>query len=53
MRPPTMPPPPGMRPGGFGPRGPRSFLTDDEKKNRPKLTQKFLRKYFLIIWLSV
>lgn len=44
MRPPTMPPPPGMRPGGFGPRGPRSFLTEEEKKNRPKVTKALLKR---------
>ncbi len=36
-----MPPPPGMR--GMGrPPGPRSFLTDEEKKNKPKITKKLL-----------
>ncbi len=41
MRPPTMPPPPGMRPGGFGPRGPRSFLTEEEKKTAQRLQKLF------------
>lgn len=38
---PMMPPPAGMR-GHRGPMGPRGFLTDDEKKNRPKLTKDLL-----------
>lgn len=42
MRPPAMPPPAGMR--GFRPLGPRGFLTDEEKKNRPKVTGALLRR---------
>lgn len=44
MRPPSMPPPPGMRPGGFGPRGPRSFLTEEEKRNKPKVTKSLIKR---------
>lgn len=40
MRPPSMPPPPGMR--GMRPLGPRGFLTEQEKANRPKLSAKLL-----------
>ena len=43
MRPPTMPPPAGMR--GMGrPLGPRGFLTDEEKKNRPKISGALLKR---------
>ncbi len=39
---PMMPPPPGMRgPMRIG-GGPRGFLTEEEKKNKPKLTKKLL-----------
>lgn len=40
MRPPGMPPPPGMRPGRLP--GPRGHLTEEEKKNMPKVTKKLL-----------
>lgn len=40
MRPPGMPPPPGMRPGR--PMGPRGHLTEEEKKNMPKVTKELL-----------
>ena len=39
---PMMPPPPGMRPRVGG--GPRGFLTEDEKKNRPKVTKALLKR---------
>ena len=42
MRPPQMPPPPGMR--GMRPLGPRGFLTEEEKKNKPKVTVKLLKR---------
>lgn len=43
---PMNPPPAGMRgPMRIG-RGPRSFLTDEEKENRPKLTKKLLFRIF-------
>ncbi len=44
MRPPTMPPPPGMRGMGRPPGGPRSFLTEEEKKNKPKVTGALLKR---------
>lgn len=44
MRPPTMPPPPGMRGMGRPPGGPRSFLTEEEKQNRPKVTGALLKR---------
>lgn len=40
MRPPTMPPPPGM--GRRGLPGPRSFLTEEEKATQPKVTRALL-----------
>ena len=58
---PMMPPPPGMR----GPRlgGPRSFLTEEEKQNKPKVTKDLLvrilkylkpyRWYFLLVFLAL
>ncbi|MBE6727939.1 MAG: ABC transporter ATP-binding protein [Ruminococcaceae bacterium] len=33
-----------MRPGGFGPRGPRSFLTEEEKRNKPKVTKSLIKR---------
>lgn len=42
MRPPMMPPPAGMRGMGRPPGGPRSFLTEEEKQNRPKVTKALL-----------
>lgn len=42
MRPPTMPPPPGMR--GMPPLGPRGFLTDEEKKNKPKVSAALIKR---------
>lgn len=39
---PMMPPPAGMRGMGPGPRGPRGFLTEEEKQNKPKLTKGLL-----------
>ena len=42
MRPPSMPPPPGMR--GMRPLGPRGFLTDEEKNNRPRVSAAFLKR---------
>lgn len=44
MRPPSMPPPPGMRGMGRPTGGPRSFLTEEEKKNRPKVTKQLLMR---------
>ncbi len=38
---PMMPPPAGMR-GPMNLGGPRGFLTDEEKKNKPKITRKLL-----------
>lgn len=32
------------RPGGGGGRGGRSFLTEEEKANRPKVTKALLRR---------
>ncbi len=62
MRPPSMPPPPGMRPMGR-PMGPRGFLTDAEKENRPKVTKallfrilSYLRPYlpqFILVFVSL
>lgn len=40
MRPPNMPPPPGVGRGRLP--GPRSFLTDEEKAERPKITGALL-----------
>lgn len=41
-----MPPPPGMRgPMRIG-GGPRGFLTDEEKQNKPKLTKALLKRIF-------
>ena len=41
---PMMPPPPGMRgPMRIG-GGPRGFLTDEEKQNKPKLTKALLKR---------
>lgn len=42
MRPPQMPPPPGMR--GFPPLGPRGFLTDAEKNNKPKASKALIKR---------
>lgn len=43
---PMMPPPPGMRgPMRIG-GGPRGFLTDEEKQNKPKLTKALLKRIF-------
>ena len=43
---PMMPPPPGMRgPMRIG-GGPRGFLTDEEKQNKPKLTKTLLKRIF-------
>ncbi len=39
-----MPPPPGMRGMGRPPGGPRSFLTEEEKKNKPKVTAALLKR---------
>ena len=57
MPPPMMPPPP---PGG---RGPRGFLTEDEKKNRPKVTKALLVRilgylkpykwHFILVFISL
>jgi ATP-binding cassette subfamily B protein len=58
---PTMPPPAGMR-GPMGPGGgPRGFLTDKEKQNKPKITKdlllrilKYLKPYkwhFLLVFI--
>ena len=60
---PTMPPPAGMR-GPMGPGGgPRGFLTETEKKNKPKITKdlilrilKYLKPYkwhFLLVFISL
>ncbi len=62
--PPLMPPPPGMR--GMGrPPGPRGFLTEEEKKNKPKITKeligrilKYLKPYrlqftFVVLALAI
>lgn len=38
-----MPPPPGFRPAGR-PMGPRGFLTEDEKENKPQVTVSFLKR---------
>ena len=39
----SMPPPPGMR--GMGrPLGPRGFLTEEEKLNKPKITKELIFK---------
>lgn len=57
-----MPPPPGMR--GMGrPPGPRGFLTEEEKKNKPKITKelisrilKYLKPYrlqFILVVLAL
>ena len=42
MRPPSMPPPPGMR--GMPPLGPRGFLTDEEKNNKPKASPELIKR---------
>ena len=42
MRPPQMPPPAGMR--GMRPLGPRGFLTEDEKQNKPKVTMALIKR---------
>ena len=42
MRPPMMPPPPGMR--GMRPLGPRGFLTEEEKNNKPKITMSLIKR---------
>ncbi len=55
----SMPPPPGMR--GMGrPPGPRGFLTEEEKRNKPKITKeligrilKYLKPYRLQFTLVV
>ncbi len=39
-----MPPPPGMRGMGRPPGGPRSFLTEEEKRNKPKITSALLKR---------
>lgn len=39
---PMMPPPPGMRPRVGG--GPRGFLTEEEKKNKPKITKALIMR---------
>lgn len=60
---PMMPPPAGMR-GPMGPPGgPRGFLTEEEKKNKPKITKelllrivKYLKPYkwhFLLVFISL
>lgn len=60
---PMMPPPAGMR-GPMGvPGGPRGFLTEEEKKNRPKVTKKlilrilgYLKPYkwhFLLVFIAL
>lgn len=60
---PMMPPPAGMR-GPMGPGGgPRGFLTEAEKKNKPKITKglilrilKYLKPYkwhFLLVFISL
>ena len=60
---PTMPPPAGMRgPMRIGP-GPRGFLTEEEKQNKPKLTKellirilKYLKPYkwhFLLVFAAL
>ena len=61
MRPPQMPPPAGMRPGRM--HGPRSFLTENEKQNKPKVTKElllriagYLKPYlpqFLLVFLAL
>ena len=40
MRPPQMPPPTGKRPARM--HAPRSFLTENEKQNKPKVTKELL-----------
>lgn len=59
---PTMPPPPGSR-GPMRLGGPRSFLTEAEKQNKPKLTMpllkrilKYLKPYkwqFLLVFIAL
>lgn len=39
---PMMPPPAGMRGPGRIPGGPRGFLTEEEKKNKPKVTKQLI-----------
>ena len=60
---PTMPPPAGMRgPMRIGP-GPRGFLTEEEKQNKPKVTKELLIRilkylkpykwYFLLVFAAL
>ena len=60
---PMMPPPPGMRgPMRIGP-GPRGFLTEEEKQNKPKISKelliritKYLKPYkwhFMLVFLGL
>ncbi len=59
---PMMPPPPGMR-GPMNLGGPRGFLTDEEKKNKPKITRKLLFRilgylkpykwHFLLVFMAL
>lgn len=59
---PMMPPPPGMR-GPMNLGGPRGFLTDEEKKNKPKVTRKLLFRilgylkpykwHFLLVFMAL
>ena len=59
---PMMPPPPGMR-GPMRLGGPRGFLTEEEKKQQPKLTKELLarilrylkpyRWYFLLVFIAL
>jgi len=59
---PTMPPPAGMR-GPMRLGGPRNFLTEEEKKAKPKVTKKLLgrilkylkpyRLHFLLVFLAL
>lgn len=61
--PPTMPPPAGLRgPMRIGP-GPRGYLTEEEKNNRPKLSVSLLKRilgylmpykwHFLIVFITL
>lgn len=60
---PMMPPPAGMRGPMGGPRGPRNFLTEEEKKNKPKLTKGLLKRilsylkpykwHFLLVFIAL
>ncbi len=59
---PMMPPPAGMR-GPMNLGGPRGFLTDEEKKNKPKITRellfrilRYLKPYkwqFLLVFIAI